>query len=54
MRVPHLSFLFLKGGRVFSSYAYDQLNRLTQKTYPDNTTVNYTYDNDSWLTQSLW
>jgi RHS repeat-associated protein len=27
------------------------LNRLTQKTYPDSTTVNYTYDNDSRLTQ---
>jgi len=27
------------------------LNRLTQKTYPDTSTVNYTYDNDSRLTQ---
>jgi YD repeat-containing protein len=27
------------------------LNRLTQKSYPDSTTVNYTYDNDSRLTQ---
>ncbi len=27
------------------------MNRLTQKTYPDTTTVNYTYDNDSRLTQ---
>jgi YD repeat-containing protein len=27
------------------------LNRLTQKTYPDSTTVNYTYDLDSPLTQ---
>jgi YD repeat-containing protein len=27
------------------------LNRLTAKTYPDSTTVNYTYDNDSRLTQ---
>ena len=23
------------------TYTYDQLNRLTQKTYPDSTTVNY-------------
>jgi YD repeat-containing protein len=29
----------------------DQLNRLTQKLYPDSTTVNYTYDKDSRLTQ---
>jgi len=50
--VPHLSFLFLKGGRVFSSYTNDQLNRPTQKAYPDNTTVNYTYNNDSRLTRS--
>ena len=28
-----------------------QLNRLTQKSYPDTSTVNYTYDNDSRLTQ---
>jgi len=27
------------------------LNRLLQKTYPDSTAVNYTYDNDSRLTQ---
>jgi len=27
------------------------LNRLTQKAYPDSTAVNYTYDNDSRLTQ---
>jgi RHS repeat-associated protein len=27
------------------------LNRLLQKTYPDNTAVNYTYDNDSRLIQ---
>jgi len=27
------------------------LNRLTQKAYPDTSTVNYTYDNDSRLTQ---
>jgi RHS repeat-associated protein len=27
------------------------LNRLTQKLYPDSTAVNYTYDNDSRLTQ---
>ncbi len=27
------------------------MNRLTQKLYPDSTTVNYTYDNDSLLTQ---
>jgi RHS repeat-associated protein len=27
------------------------LNRLTQKLYPDSSTVNYTYDNDSRLTQ---
>jgi YD repeat-containing protein len=30
---------------------YDQLNRLVQKSYPDTTTVNYTYDLDSRLTQ---
>src|SRR6202521_2991396 len=30
---------------------YDQLNRLTQKAYPDTTAVNYIYDNDSRLTQ---
>src|SRR5262249_55378873 len=30
---------------------YDQLNRLSVKIYPDNSTVNYTYDNDSRLTQ---
>src|SRR5712664_2720868 len=29
----------------------DGLNRLTQKSYPDTTTVNYTYDLDSRLTQ---
>ena len=28
-----------------------QLNRLTQKTYPDSTSVAYTYDNASRLTQ---
>jgi YD repeat-containing protein len=33
------------------TYTYDQLNRLTEKTYPDSATVNYTYDNDSRLTQ---
>jgi YD repeat-containing protein len=33
------------------SYTYDQLNRLTQKSYPDTSTVNYTYDLDSRLTQ---
>jgi YD repeat-containing protein len=27
------------------------LNRLAQKSYPDTTTVNYTYDLDSRLTQ---
>jgi YD repeat-containing protein len=27
------------------------LNRLTHKLYPDSTTVDYTYDNDSRLTQ---
>jgi YD repeat-containing protein len=27
------------------------LNRLSVKTYPDTSTVNYTYDNDSRLTQ---
>jgi RHS repeat-associated protein len=32
-------------------HTYDQLNRLTQKAYPDTTAVNYTYDNDSRLTQ---
>ena len=36
--------------RLFS-YTYDQLNRLVQKSYPDTTTVNYTYDNDSRLRQ---
>jgi YD repeat-containing protein len=25
-------------------YVYDSLNRLTQKTYPDSTTAEYTYD----------
>src|SRR6266404_4215369 len=30
---------------------YDGLNRLTQKSYPDTTAVNYTYDLDSRLTQ---
>ncbi len=35
----------------FLAYTYDQLNRLTGKTYPDSTAVNYTYDNDSRLTQ---
>jgi YD repeat-containing protein len=30
---------------------FDQLNRLAQKSYPDTTTVNYTYDLDSRLTQ---
>jgi RHS repeat-associated protein len=33
------------------TYTYDQLNRLTQKSYPDTSTVNYTYDDDSRLTQ---
>jgi len=33
------------------AYTYDQLNRLTQKSYPDTSTVNYTYDLDSRLTQ---
>ncbi len=33
------------------TYTYDQLNRLTGKTYPDTTTVNYKYDLDSRLTQ---
>jgi len=40
-----------KGQKI--GYTYDQLNRLTQKTYPDSTTVNYTYDNDSRLTQVI-
>ena len=35
----------------FVPSALDQLNRLTQKTYPDSTSVNYTYDLDSRLTQ---
>lgn len=35
----------------FVPSALDQLNRLTQKTYPDSTAVNYTYDLDSRLTQ---
>jgi uncharacterized protein RhaS with RHS repeats len=26
----------------YISYTYDQLNRLTLKSYPDSTTVNYT------------
>ena len=30
-----------------TAYTYDQLNRLTHKSYPDSTTVNHTYDNDS-------
>jgi RHS repeat-associated protein len=30
---------------------YDQLNRLTQKSYPDTSQVNYTSDDDSRLTQ---
>jgi YD repeat-containing protein len=38
-------------GRRCNSCTYDQLNRLTLKTYPDTTTVNYTYDKDSRLTQ---
>jgi YD repeat-containing protein len=29
------------------------LNRLLQKAYPDSTAVNYTYDNDSRLTQVI-
>jgi YD repeat-containing protein len=33
------------------TYTYDQLNQLTGKTYSDSTIVNYTYDNDSRLTQ---
>ncbi len=33
------------------TYTYDQLNRLPKKSYPDTSTVNYTYDNDSRLTQ---
>src|SRR5208282_1591287 len=45
------AFAFCKGGTFFSSPTHDQLNRLTAKTYPDTTTVNYTYDNDSRLTQ---
>ncbi|HET7107291.1 MAG TPA: RHS repeat-associated core domain-containing protein [Candidatus Acidoferrum sp.] len=36
---------------MYFHYTYDQLNRLTVKSYPDTTTVNYTYDNDSRLTQ---
>ncbi|MGC1365529.1 MAG: RHS repeat domain-containing protein, partial [Candidatus Acidiferrum sp.] len=40
----------MRGERCIT-YTYDQLSRLTQKTYPDTTTVNYTYDNDSRLTQ---
>lgn len=47
--MPH-PFRFLQRVRTLS-YTYDQLNRLTQKTYPDSTTVNYTYNNDSRLTQ---
>ena len=35
------------------TYGYDGLNRLTQKSYPDTTTVNYTYDLDSRLTQVI-
>src|SRR5271165_5981144 len=41
----------LEFGSSRSTYTYDQSNRLTQKSYPDTTTVNYTYDNDSRLTQ---
>ena len=38
-------------GYVYASHAYDALNRLSQKSYPDSSAVNYTYDNDSRLTQ---
>ena len=38
-------------GYAWGVYTYDQLNRLTQKTYPDSTTANYPYDNDSRLSQ---
>jgi len=31
--------------------SYDQLNRLTQKLYPDSTTVHDNYDNGLRLTQ---
>src|SRR6266849_7419776 len=44
-------FLPLSFRGEFLAYTYDQLNRLTGKTYPDSTAVNYTYDNDSRLTQ---
>jgi len=30
--------------RLCLRHVYDALNRLTQKTYPDSTTVDYTYD----------
>jgi len=35
-----------------ASFEASQLNRLVQKSYPDTTTVNYTCDLDSQLTQS--
>jgi hypothetical protein len=35
------------------TYAYDQLNRLSQKSYPDAFTVNYTYDRPSGLCQQI-
>jgi YD repeat-containing protein len=34
-----------------TSYVYDTLDRLTQKTYPDTTSVSYTFDGVSRLTQ---
>lgn len=59
--MPHpLVFGFSKGAGLESTSLQassrkklsDQLNRLTQKSYPDTTAVNYTYDNDSRLTQA--
>jgi len=41
----------MKATNLRHCFASDQLNRLTQKLYPDGSTVNYTYDNDSRLTQ---
>ena len=52
-----LGFWFFKGAGLESTSllrlatSFDQLNRLAQKSYPDTSTVNYTYDNDSRLTQ---
>jgi RHS repeat-associated protein len=49
--LPHSSLLPVRVLIFRFTYTYDQLNRLTQKSYPDTSTVNYTYDLDSRLTQ---